>query len=128
MFVLLCFQMLFGQKKEVLKIDLPKEYKWKVETKEENSKTDVVEAVPLQGGREDRSIVFIYTRFKNTELHDVEFLKNFFIAAFKEDVLKGKIMILGESKNGEREWVLYKVENVKYIEEESQSALLFYIL
>lgn len=59
MFVLLCFQMLFGQKKEVLKIDLPKEYKWKVETKEENSKTDVVEAVPLQGGREDRSIVFI---------------------------------------------------------------------
>lgn len=37
-------------------------------------------------------------------------------------------MILGESKNGEREWVLYKVENVKYIEEESQSALLFYIL
>ena len=128
-FVVLFGQMFFGQEKEeVLKIEWPKEHEWKVENKEENSEVDVIEAVPLQEGKENRNIVFIYTRFKNLELYNVEFLKNFFIKAFKEDVLKGKITILGESKNGEREWVLYKVENVNYIEEDNQSAVLYYIL
>ena len=128
-FAVVFAQMFFGQeKKEVLKIEWPKEHEWKVENKEENSEVDVIEAVPLQEGKENRNIVFIYTRFKNLELYNVEFLKNFFITAFKENLLKGKITILGESKNGEREWVLYKVENVNYIEEDNQSAVLYYIL
>ena len=44
-FVLLCFQMLFGQEKEVLKIDWPEEYKMKKALDIEDEKTRFVDYI-----------------------------------------------------------------------------------
>ena len=46
-FVVLFGQMFFGQeKKEVLKIDWPKEYEWKVVVDEKDGETDVIQMIP----------------------------------------------------------------------------------
>ena len=128
-FVVLFGQMFFGQEKEeLLEINFPEEYDWKVETNIENDIVRVIQLVPEKESREDWSILLSYVYFKNLEKYNVELLKNIAIESYKKDAPKGRVTILGESKKGERAWALYKIENSEFLEKKHQGALLSYIL
>lgn len=128
-FVVLFGQMFFGQEKEeLLEINFPEEYDWNVVTNVENDIVRVIQLVPEKESKEDWSILLSYVYFKNLEKYNVELLKNIAIESYKEDAPKGRVTILGESKKGERAWVLYKIENPEFLEKKHQGAVLYYIL
>ena len=128
-FVVLFGQMFLGQEKEeLLEINFPEEYDWKVETNIDNDIVRVIQLVPEQESKEDWSILLSYVYFKNLEKYNVELLKNIAIESYKKDAPKGRVTILGESKKGERAWALYKIENPEFLEKKHQGALLYYTL
>jgi len=128
-FVVLFGQMFFGQEKEeLLEINFPEEYEWNVVTNVENDDVRIIELVPAQENKEDWNLIFTYSYFKDPKKYNVEFLKNFYIESYKEDAPKGRVTILGESKKGERVWMLYKIENPKFIDKKNNGAVLYYTL
>ena len=128
-FVVLFGQMFFGQEKEeLLEINFPEEYEWNVVTNVENDIVRVIQLVPEKESKEDWSILLSYVYFKNLEKYNVELLKNIAIESFKKNAPKGRVTILGESKKGERVWMLYKIENPKFIDKKSNGAVLYYTL
>ena len=128
-FAVVFAQMFFGQEKEeLLGINFPEEYEWNVVTNVENDDVRIIELVPAQENKEDWNLLFTYSYFKNPKKYNVEFLKNFYIEALKEKAPKGRVTILGESKKGERAWVLYKIENPEFLEKKHQGSLLYYFL
>ena len=128
-FVVLFGQMFFGQEKEeLLEINFPEEYEWNVVTNVENDDVRIIELVPAQENKEDWNLLFTYSYFKNPKKYNVELLKNIAIESYKEDAPKGRVTILGESKKGERAWVLYKIENPEFLEKKNNGAVLYYTL
>ena len=96
-FVLLCFQMLFGQKKEVLKIEWPKEYEWKV-------------VVDGKENENNWSILVNIMSSKSFITINEDFIKGLFESQSPTKDPLAKLTILGKSNEKENVWIIFKTE------------------
>ena len=127
-FVLLCFQMLFGQKKEVLKIDWPKEYEWKVVHNYESDKTDFIILIPKNENENNWTIRCSSMIFRNTPLSNVDFIIKHYENNFSKQIPSAKFTLLEKSNEEKNFWFISKIENPSpSLEAESDSVLLYII-
>ena len=129
-FVLLCFQMFFGQEKEVLKIDWPEEYEWKVVHNYESDKTDFIIFIPKNENENNWTIRCSSMVFRNTPLSNVDFIIKHYENNFSKQIPSAKFTLLEKSNEEKNFWFISKIENPSpSLEAESDSdSVLLYII
>ena len=109
-FVLLCFQMLFGQEKEVLKIEWPEEYKMKKALDIEDEKTRFVVFVPENETVYNWTILGSLVSYKKTKAPNVDIIIKSYEETFLKEEPSAKLTILEKNDRAENIWALFKIE------------------
>ena len=109
-FVLLCFQMFLGQEKEVLKVEWPKEYEWKVVVDEKDGETDVIQMIPKKENENNWSILVSIMSSKSFITINEDFIKGLFESQSPTKDPLAKLTILGKSNEKENVWIIFKTE------------------
>lgn len=118
----------FGQKKEVLKIDWPKEYEWKVVHNYESDKTDFIILIPKNENENNWTICCSSMIFRNTPLSNVDFIIKHYENNFSKQIPSAKFTLLEKSNEEKNFWFISKIENPSpSLEAESDSVLLYII-
>ena len=120
--------MFFGQEKEVLKIDWPKEYEWKVVHNYESDKTDFIILIPKNENENNWTIRCSSMIFRNTPLSNVDFIIKHYENNFSKQIPSAKFTLLEKSNEEKNFWFISKIENPSpSLEAESDSVLLYII-
>ncbi len=110
-FVVLFGQMFFGQeKKEVLKIDWPKEYEWKVVVDGKDGETDVIQMIPKKENENNWSILVSIMSSKSFITISEDFIKGLLESEFPTKDPLAKLTILEKSNEKENVWIIFKTE------------------
>ena len=110
-FVVLFGQMFFGQeKKEVLKIEWPKEYEWKVVVDGKDGETDVIQMIPKKENENNWSILVSIMSSKSFITISEDFIKGLFESEFPTKDPLAKLTILEKSNEKENVWIIFKTE------------------
>ena len=109
-FVLLCFQMFLGQEKEVLKVEWPKEYEWKVVVDEKDGETDVIQMIPKKENENNWSILVSIMSSKSFITINEDFIKGLFESESPTKDPLAKLTILEKSNEKENVWIIFKTE------------------
>ena len=110
-FVLLCFQMFLGQeKKEVLKIDWPEEYKMKKALDIEDEKTRFVVFVPENETMDNWTILGSLVSYKKTKAPNIDIIIKSYEETFLKEEPSAKLTILEKNDRAENIWALFKIE------------------
>ena len=120
--------MFFGQKKEVLKVNLPKEYEWKVVHNYESDKTDFIIFIPKNENENNWSILVNIMSSKSFITINEDFIKGLFESQSPTKDPLAKLTILGKSKEGEGIWVLFKVETPSFPNDPKPESQLWYVI
>ena len=113
-FVLLYFQMLFGQEKEVLKIDWPKEYEWEVVDKLDKDSIYVRKIIPKGENEKNSSIICQALTVKPPDIYKTDFVIKK-LKGLPEELIEElppiKTTVLEKKEENNGFWELFKIEN-----------------
>ena len=128
-FVVLFGQMFFGQKKkEVLKIDWPKEYEWKVVVDEKDGETDVIQMIPKKENENNWSILVSIMSSKSFITINEDFIKGLFESESPTKDPLAKLTILEKSNEKENVWIIFKTEASFSTDSNSPLSQICYLL
>ena len=114
-FVLLCFQMLFGQEKRLaLEINWPKEYEWEVVDKLDKDSIYVRKIIPKGENEKNPSIICQALAVKPPDIYKVDFtIKK--LKGLPEELIEElppiKTTVLEKKEENDGFWELFKIEN-----------------
>lgn len=119
-----CF--LSAQKSDSLRLEFPKKYNLKLEAKQENSKMKMLEWIPKGKNWDNYDIIATMITLKDGAKIPLELLKQnqYKIAVEKTEGLK--LTDLEKNKEGEREYILFKMEAKSYKNSPNTESQLFY--
>ena len=101
-FVLLCFQMLFGQEKEVLKREGPEEYKMKKALDIEDEKTRFVVFVPENETVDNWTILGSLVSYKKTKVPNIDIIIKSYEETFLKEEPSAKLTILEKNERAKK--------------------------
>ena len=127
-FVLLCFQMFFGQEKEVLKIDWPEEYKMKKALDIEDEKTHFVVFVPENETMDNWTILGSLVSYKKTKVPNIDIIIKSYEETFLKEEPSAKLTILEKNDRAENIWALFKIEAPSISKKSNLEAQLVYVI
>ena len=128
-FVVLFGQMFFGQeKKEVLKIDWPKEYEWKVVVDGKDGETDVIQMIPKKENENNWSILVSIMSSKSFITISEDFIKGLFESESPTKDPLAKLTILEKSNEKENVWIIFKTEASFSTDSNSPLSQICYLL
>ena len=127
-FVLLCFQMFFGQEKEVLKIDWPEEYKMKKALDIEDEKTRFVVFVPENETVDNWTILGSLVSYKKMKAPNVDIIIKSYEETFLKEEPSAKLTILEKNDRAENIWALFKIEAPFVSKKSNLEAQLVYVI
>ena len=127
-FVLLCFQMLFGQEKEVLKVEWPEEYKMKKALDIEDEKTRFVVFVPENETMDNWTILGSLVSYKKTKVPNVDIIIKSYEETFLKEEPSAKLTILEKNDRAENIWALFKIEAPSVSKKSNLEAQLVYVI
>ena len=127
-FVLLCFQMFFGQEKEVLKIDWPEEYKMKKALDIEDEKTHFVVFVPENETIDNWTILGSLVSYKKTKAPNIDIIIKSYEETFLKEEPSAKLTILEKNDRAENIWALFKIEAPFVSKKSNLEAQLVYVI
>ena len=128
-FVLLCFQMFFGQeKKEVLKINWPEEYKMKKALDIEDEKTRFVVFVSENETMDNWTILGSLVSYKKTKAPNVDIIIKSYEETFLKEEPSAKLTILEKNDRAENIWALFKIEAPSVSKKSKFEAQLVYVI
>ena len=127
-FVLLCFQMFFGQEKEVLKIDWPEEYKMKKALDIEDEKTHFVVFVPENETMDNWTILGSLVSYKKTKAPNIDIIIKSYEETFLKEEPSAKLTILEKNDRAENIWALFKIEAPFVSKKSNLEAQLVYVI
>ena len=127
-FVLLCFQMFFGQEKEVLKIDWPEEYKMKKALDIEDEKTRFAVFVPENETVDNWTILGSLVSYKKTKAPNIDIIIKSYEETFLKEEPSAKLTILEKDDGAENIWALFKIEAPFVSKKSNLEAQLVYVI
>ena len=127
-FVLLCFQMFFGQEKEVLKIDWPEEYKMKKALDIEDEKTHFVVFVPENETMDNWTILGSLVSYKKTKAPNIDIIIKSYEETFLKEEPSAKLTILEKNNRVKNIWALFKIEAPFVSKKSNLEAQLVYVI
>ena len=127
-FVLLCFQMLFGQEKEVLKIEWPEEYKMKKALDIEDEKTRFVVFVSENETMDNWTILGSLVSYKKTKAPNVDIIIKSYEETFLKEEPSAKLTILEKNNRAKNIWALFKIEAPSISKKSNLEAQLVYVI
>lgn len=127
-FVLLCFQMFFGQEKEVLKIDWPEEYKMKKALDIEDEKTRFAVFVPENETVDNWTILGSLVSYKKTKAPNIDIIIKSYEETFLKEEPSAKLTILEKNDRAENIWALFKIEEPSVSKKSNLEAQLVYVI
>ena len=128
-FVLLCFQMFFGQeKKEVLKINWPEEYKMKKALDIEDEKTRFVVFVSENETMDNWTILGSLVSYKKTKAPNIDIIIKSYEETFLKEEPSAKLTILEKNDRAENIWALFKIEAPSVSKKSKLEAQLVYVI
>lgn len=127
-FVLLCFQMFFGQEKEVLKIDWPEEYKMKKALDIEDEKTRFVVFVSENETIDNWTILGSLVSYKKTKAPNIDIIIKSYEETFLKEEPSAKLTILEKNDGAENIWALFKIEAPSVSKKSKLEAQLVYVI
>ena len=128
-FAVIFAQMFFGQeKKEVLKIDWPKEYEWKVVVDEKDGETDVIQMIPKKENENNWSILVSIMSSKSFITISEDFIKGLFESESPTKDPLAKLTILEKSNEKENVWIIFKTEASFSTDSNSPLSQICYLL
>ena len=127
-FVLLCFQMFFGQEKEVLKIDWPEEYKMKKALDIEDEKTRFVVFVPENETMDNWTILGSLVSYKKMKAPNVDIIIKSYEETFLKEEPSAKLTILEKNDRAKNIWALFKIEAPSISKKSNLEAQLVYVI
>ena len=127
-FVLLCFQMFFGQEKEVLKIDWPEEYKMKKALDIEDEKTRFVVFVPENETVDNWTILGSLVSYKKMKAPNVDIIIKSYEETFLKEEPSAKLTILEKNDRAKNIWALFKIEAPSISKKSNLEAQLVYVI
>ena len=127
-FVLLCFQMFFGQEKEVLKIDWPEEYKMKKALDIEDEKTRFVVFVPENETVDNWTILGSLVSYKKTKVPNIDIIIKSYEETFLKEEPSAKLTILEKDERAKNIWALFKIEAPSISKKSNLEAQLVYVI
>ena len=127
-FVLLCFQMFFGQEKEVLKIDWPEEYKMKKALDIEDEKTRFAVFVPENETMDNWTILGSLVSYKKTKAPNIDIIIKSYEETFLKEEPSAKLTILEKNDRAENIWALFKIEAPFVSKKSNLEAQLVYVI
>ena len=128
-FVVLFGQMFFGQEKEeVLKIEWPKEYEWKVVVDEKDGETDVIQMIPKKENENNWSILVSIMSSKSFITINEDFIKGLFESESPTKDPLAKLTILEKSNEKENVWIIFKTEASFSTDSNSPLSQICYLL
>ena len=127
-FVLLCFQMFLGQKKEVLKIEWPEEYKMKKALDIEDEKTRFAVFVPENETVDNWTILGSLVSYKKTKAPNIDIIIKSYEETFLKEEPSAKLTILEKDDRAENIWALFKIEAPFVSKKTNLEAQLVYVI
>ena len=127
-FVLQCFQMFFGQEKEVLKIDWPEEYKMKKALDIEDEKTHFVVFVPENETMDNWTILGSLVSYKKTKAPNIDIIIKSYEETFLKEEPSAKLTILEKNDRAKNIWALFKIEAPSISKKSNLEAQLVYVI
>ena len=127
-FVLLCFQMFFGQEKEVLKIEWAEEYKMKKALDIEDEKTRFMMFVPENETIDNWTILGSLVSYKKTKAPNIDIIIKSYEETFLKEEPSAKLTILEKNDRAENIWALFKIEAPSVSKKSKLEAQLVYVI
>ena len=127
-FVLLCFQMFFGQEKEVLKIEWAEEYKMKKALDIEDEKTRFMMFVPENETIDNWTILGSLVSYKKTKAPNIDIIIKSYEETFLKEEPSAKLTILEKNDRAENIWALFKIEAPSISKKSNLEAQLVYVI
>ena len=118
----------FGQKKEVLKIEWPEEYKMKKALDIEDEKTRFVVFVPENETVDNWTILGCLVSYKKTKAPNVDIIIKSYEETFLKEEPSAKLTILEKNDGAENIWALFKIEAPSVSKKSKFEAQLVYVI
>ena len=118
----------FGQKKEVLKIEWPEEYKMKKALDIEDEKTCFVVFVPENETVYNWTILGSLVSYKKTKAPNIDIIIKSYEETFLKEEPSAKLTILEKNDGAENIWALFKIEAPSVSKKSKLEAQLVYVI
>ena len=119
----------FGQeKKEILKIEWPEEYKMKKALDIEDEKTRFVVFVPENETVDNWTILGSLVSYKKTKAPNVDIIIKSYEETFLKEEPSAKLTILEKNDGAENIWALFKIEAPSVSKKSKLEAQLVYVI
>jgi hypothetical protein len=118
----------FGQKKEVLKIEWPEEYKMKKSLDIGDEKTRFVVFVPENETMDNWTILGSLVSYKKTKVPNVDIIIKSYEETFLKEEPSAKLTILEKNNRVKNIWALFKIEAPSISKKSKFEAQLVYVI
>lgn len=119
----------FSQNKiENLMVNWPEEYKWKIGTNQEDETVHFVELVPEKESIDNWTIIGTMMSLKNVTSMPMDKAMNLFFDQTKSNAPEAKLTLIEKNETGKNNWVLFKVEVEKYLDDPKPESQIYYII
>jgi hypothetical protein len=118
----------YGQTRELLKIDWPAEYKWKIGSDQENEKQHMIEIIPGNETFENWSIIGTMISYKGARNVTMDIVLNLMYDEAKKHGDDPTLTPIERNDTAENAWVLFKIEAPHYKHIKNPESQLFYVI
>jgi hypothetical protein len=120
---------MFGQgKQEMLKINWPEEYKWKIGSNQENEKMQFIELVPGKEDINNWTILGNMMSLKNVQVKSTDQIVEMYRQSSLKDSPKAKLIVIESDEKEKNIWILFKIETPSFPNDPNPESQLFYAI
>ena len=119
----------FGQPAhETLKIMWPEEYKWKVGSNQDNSKTQLVEMVPGKETIDKWTIMGTMVTIRGLKNVSMDAAMNATFSQAQQNAIDPVLTLVERNDTAKNAWIIFKIEAAKFKNDNTPESQLFYVI
>ena len=119
----------YGQeKKEIIKIPWPPEYKWKIGSDQEDQNIRIIELIPENESIEKWTIIATVVLVKGARNVPIESAMNLTFDQAKANAPKAKLTLFEKDEKSVHPWILFKIESPNFKDDKNPESQLYYII
>jgi len=116
----------FGQ--EILKIDWPDEYNWKIGSTQEDGKVHMIELIPGNETVDKWTIIGTMMSVKGVKNIPMDNAVKMMFDQAKQNAPKATVTLIEKNESGQNHWVIFKIETPRSNNDKNPESQLYYII
>jgi hypothetical protein len=125
---LLVLTTLAQEKREMLVINWPEEYKWKVGSNQENDGVHMMELIPGNETIDKWTIIGTMMSVKGAKEIKVDAAMNLMYKQAKQNAPEATLTMIERRDSGKNPWIIFKIESPRFKDDSQPESQLYYII